>query len=48
MNLHNRVHVRVGGQMATGVSPNDPVYRHAAPPHGRDQSAQASAVRHSG
>ncbi len=26
MNLHNRVHVWVGGQMATGVSPNDPVF----------------------
>ncbi|WP_328929239.1 tyrosinase family protein [Streptomyces sp. NBC_00190] len=25
-NLHNRVHVWVGGQMATGVSPNDPVF----------------------
>ncbi|WP_328297357.1 tyrosinase family protein [Streptomyces sp. NBC_00435] len=24
--LHNRVHVWVGGQMATGVSPNDPVF----------------------
>ncbi|MFE5732964.1 tyrosinase family protein [Streptomyces sp. NPDC056528] len=26
VNLHNRVHVWVGGQMATGVSPNDPVF----------------------
>ncbi|WP_149179681.1 tyrosinase MelC2 [Streptomyces sp. TRM49041] len=26
INLHNRVHVWVGGQMATGVSPNDPVF----------------------
>jgi tyrosinase len=25
-NLHNRVHVWVGGTMATGVSPNDPVF----------------------
>ncbi|OCC08595.1 tyrosinase MelC2 [Streptomyces sp. PTY087I2] len=25
-NLHNRVHVWVGGQMATGASPNDPVF----------------------
>ncbi|GAA4890632.1 tyrosinase family protein [Streptomyces coeruleoprunus] len=25
-NLHNRVHVWVGGQMGTGVSPNDPVF----------------------
>ncbi|WP_156726952.1 tyrosinase MelC2 [Streptomyces apocyni] len=25
-NLHNRVHVWVGGQMTTGVSPNDPVF----------------------
>jgi tyrosinase len=25
-NLHNRVHVWVGGHMATGVSPNDPVF----------------------
>ncbi|MET9926562.1 MULTISPECIES: tyrosinase family protein [unclassified Streptomyces] len=26
VNLHNRVHVWVGGQMATGASPNDPVF----------------------
>ncbi|MFC9794006.1 tyrosinase family protein [Streptomyces sp. NPDC127584] len=26
VNLHNRVHVWVGGQMGTGVSPNDPVF----------------------
>ncbi len=26
VNLHNRVHVWVGGQMATGMSPNDPVF----------------------
>ncbi|MER5886777.1 tyrosinase family protein [Streptomyces sp. NPDC001941] len=26
VNLHNRVHVWVGGQMSTGVSPNDPVF----------------------
>ncbi|MFE3495825.1 tyrosinase family protein [Streptomyces sp. NPDC059175] len=26
VNLHNRVHVWVGGQMVTGVSPNDPVF----------------------
>ncbi|MFJ5546574.1 tyrosinase family protein [Streptomyces sp. NPDC093225] len=26
VNLHNRVHVWVGGQMATGTSPNDPVF----------------------
>ncbi|MFI9200304.1 tyrosinase family protein [Streptomyces sp. NPDC053048] len=26
VNLHNRVHVWIGGQMATGVSPNDPVF----------------------
>ncbi|MGQ4420050.1 tyrosinase family protein [Streptomyces sp. SAS_269] len=26
VNLHNRVHVWVGGRMATGVSPNDPVF----------------------
>ncbi|GHH45775.1 tyrosinase MelC2 [Streptomyces candidus] len=26
VNLHNRVHTWVGGQMATGVSPNDPVF----------------------
>ncbi|MEU6064824.1 tyrosinase family protein [Streptomyces sp. NPDC047082] len=25
-NLHNRVHVWVGGQMTTGASPNDPVF----------------------
>jgi tyrosinase len=25
-NLHNRVHVWVGGQMTSGVSPNDPVF----------------------
>ncbi|MET9699381.1 tyrosinase family protein [Streptomyces sp. NPDC006529] len=25
-NLHNRVHVWVGGQMGTGASPNDPVF----------------------
>lgn len=25
-NLHNRVHVWVGGHMATGASPNDPVF----------------------
>ena len=25
-NLHNRVHVWVGGQMSSGVSPNDPVF----------------------
>ncbi|MGW6413212.1 tyrosinase MelC2 [Streptomyces vinaceus] len=25
-NLHNRIHVWVGGQMETGVSPNDPVF----------------------
>ncbi|GGV32839.1 tyrosinase MelC2 [Streptomyces spectabilis] len=26
VNLHNRVHVWVGGHMATGASPNDPVF----------------------
>ncbi|MDJ0346192.1 tyrosinase family protein [Streptomyces sp. H10-C2] len=26
VNLHNRIHLWVGGQMATGVSPNDPVF----------------------
>ncbi|MFI6052012.1 tyrosinase family protein [Streptomyces violascens] len=26
VNLHNRVHVWVGGQMGTGASPNDPVF----------------------
>ncbi|WFB09551.1 tyrosinase family protein [Streptomyces sp. LX-29] len=26
VNLHNRVHVWMGGQMATGVSPNDPIF----------------------
>lgn len=26
VNLHNRVHVWVGGQMGSGVSPNDPVF----------------------
>ncbi|MEU9982911.1 tyrosinase family protein [Streptomyces sp. NPDC050856] len=26
VNLHNRVHMWVGGQMGTGVSPNDPVF----------------------
>ncbi|MEV4876846.1 tyrosinase MelC2 [Streptomyces cyaneofuscatus] len=26
VNLHNRVHVWVGGQMTTGASPNDPVF----------------------
>ncbi|MEC4015427.1 tyrosinase MelC2 [Streptomyces sp. H27-D2] len=26
VNLHNRIHVWVGGQMTTGVSPNDPVF----------------------
>ncbi|GGO85395.1 tyrosinase MelC2 [Wenjunlia tyrosinilytica] len=26
VNLHNRVHVWIGGQMGTGVSPNDPVF----------------------
>ncbi|MFF4183381.1 tyrosinase family protein [Streptomyces sp. NPDC001691] len=26
VNLHNRVHVWVGGQMSTGASPNDPVF----------------------
>ncbi|CAM5649519.1 hypothetical protein SCANM63S_02649 [Streptomyces canarius] len=26
VNLHHRVHVRVGGQLATGVSPDDPVF----------------------
>ncbi|HET6352842.1 tyrosinase MelC2 [Streptomyces sp.] len=26
LNLHNRVHVWVGGHMATGASPNDPVF----------------------
>ncbi|MFI2458248.1 tyrosinase family protein [Streptomyces sp. NPDC019539] len=26
INLHNRVHVWVGGHMASGVSPNDPVF----------------------
>ncbi|WP_405486060.1 tyrosinase family protein [Streptomyces sp. NBC_00096] len=26
VNLHNRIHVWVGGQMATGASPNDPVF----------------------
>lgn len=26
VNLHNRVHIWIGGQMATGASPNDPVF----------------------
>lgn len=26
VNLHNRVHMWVGGQMATGFSPNDPIF----------------------